>query len=129
MCDYVTNNTAQINEHAFLVHGIVKCERCDYSAEDKDIMKAHMKRHTGRIIFQCGKCEFEATRQSLLENHIEARHSYVPPQLKQKCERCEKVFPDIFQIKYHTCIPVKYKGETKENLCKINLVHRISIVK
>ena len=61
-CDYETVGSRKLEAHALLLHGIVKCDRCEYAAEDFDILNEHKKKHTGRIIFQCRICEFEATR-------------------------------------------------------------------
>ena len=52
--------------HGEEIHGFVYCQKCEYTAEDKSIMKQHMKRHTGDIPFVCNVCEFEATKQSVL---------------------------------------------------------------
>ena len=71
--DYETDGPTKLEVHALLLHGIVDCNKCEYAAEDFDIINEHMKKHTGSKKFQCGKCEFEATRQALLDNHIELR--------------------------------------------------------
>lgn len=73
---------------------------------DDDIMKKHMTKHTGRILFQCGKCEFEATKQAFLEEHIDLRHTTKPSPvvIKRKCEKCEGEFDAGFIFEAHKCI-------------------------
>ena len=107
-CDYETVGANNLEAHALLLHGIVKCDRCEYAAEDFDILNEHKKKHTGRIIFQCGKCEFEATRQAILENHMEEKHSrpLTPPE-REMCNHCERYFLDPLLLKYHPCKPVE----------------------
>ena len=51
-----------MKEHSEIRHGSNKCEKCEYSALDKEVMKEHVANHTGSILFICGVCEFEATR-------------------------------------------------------------------
>ena len=34
-----------------------------------------MANQTGSILFICGVCEFEATREAILENHVERKHT------------------------------------------------------
>ena len=63
-----------------------------------------MKTHTGRIIFTCIVCEFEATREILLENHMEMKHGEKSDR-KTKCSDCGKMFPALFLSRYHICGP------------------------
>ena len=53
-CDYETDGPTKLEVHALLLHGIVQCNKCEYAVEDFDILNEAMKKHTGRIIFQCG---------------------------------------------------------------------------
>ena len=50
------------------------CKKRKYVAKDADILVHHMKKHTDGILHSCYKCECEATRESLLENHNEREH-------------------------------------------------------
>ena len=56
-----------MDEHSETIHGSFECNTCEYNASDKEIMSMHMANHTERIIFICGVCEIEATRQVILE--------------------------------------------------------------
>ena len=66
-----------------------------------------MDSHSGRIIFTCGICEFEATRKSLLEKHHESKHKKRKENIQnpQKCNTCEKIFLEDIFFKYHSCSP------------------------
>ena len=67
MCPLKTDTQENLREHAKVEHGIdpVKCDKCEYVAEDINILKKHKMRHTGRILFTCRICEFEATKESI----------------------------------------------------------------
>ena len=116
MCEYETKDLEMFDEHCFKKHGIIKCDKCEYRAEDKEIMNKHMKRHTGRFNFNCNICEFETTKQSMLEDHIELKHSSTKTSPAEKpvfgCDRCEQQFSYSFLLKEHTCQPLfKYPCE------------------
>ena len=104
LCKYVTRDLKAMDEHTINTHGMVKCGKCAYSAEDQDLLDNHMKKHTGRIIFTCVVCEFEATREVILENHMELKHKKNTDR-NTKCENCEKEFPALFLSRYHICGP------------------------
>ena len=95
-CDYDTNDKKTYDAHSFENHGSINCDHCEYSALDKGLMKKHMKKHTGRFIFTCGICEFEATKQSFLENHVELKHK--KKDIDTESHKCEKVMQ--FLIEY-----------------------------
>ena len=73
-CEYKTRDLKDMQEHGKQEHGTTKCERCEYSGLTKELMEKHMTSHTGRNIFTCCVCEFEATRQVLLNQHLETKH-------------------------------------------------------
>ena len=104
LCKFIASHQKALDEHGIKEHGILKCIKCEYTAEDQDILKNHMKTHTGRIIFTCTVCEFEATREILLENHKEMKHGEQSDR-KTKCCDCEKMFPALFLSRYHICGP------------------------
>jgi hypothetical protein len=82
-------------------HGFISCDKCEYLAEDNDLMKQHKKKHTGSYVYVCGICEFEATRLSLLENHLEVKHTKESMWWNENqksdhlCEKCEKKFKNL----------------------------------
>ena len=111
-CEYEENSEEKLNAHGLIYHGIVKCDICDYAAEDVENMRNHMKKHTGTNVFTCDQCEFEATKQTMLESRIETKHSdpNLQPKLSEseyKCHGCEKTLPDDFNRKNHKCEPLK----------------------
>ena len=103
-CDFNTSDLKVMDEHTVNIHGMFKCYKCEYIAEDHDLLKNHMKKHTGRILFTCSGCEFEATRQILLENHMEVKHKKKSDR-NNKCDDCGKTFPALFLSRYHICGP------------------------
>ena len=69
-------------------------------------MKKHQMKHTGRILFTCSICEFESTRQSMLEDPKESKHGIGrTPRIFFPCDICESKFP-YFLLKKHVCVPV-----------------------
>ena len=65
-------------------------------------MRKHNTRHTGNMVYQCQICEFEATKQSLLEDHIDVRHTQKETN-NYKCFKCEKSFQYYFLLINHRC--------------------------
>ena len=104
--DHRSNDKKNLKEHEETEHGIIDCEKCEYSALDKEIMSNHMKTHTGSMLFICRICEFETTREAMLEDHCETKHKPIkkPQSPKHKCEKCELFFEDKFILKSHVCI-------------------------
>jgi hypothetical protein len=111
LCDYQSNDTKAIDEHGKDQHGVFKCEKCDYTAEDNAIMKKHMGTHTGRNILPCGVCEFETTRRATLDDHLNAKHGLNQSldQEQHNCNKCEKTFEGTFELAHHKCCPQQYK--------------------
>ena len=108
-----------MDDHCVVQHGIMVCEKCEYRAEDKGIMESHMKYHTGKTVHTCFIYEFEATRQSILEDHMEMKPQQKNPwwyeaELKNhQCEHCEQTFKHLFVKRYHSCKQVsKYACST-----------------
>ena len=103
-CDYVHEETKNVERHLESVHGSIKCSRCEYSALDKTIMKKHMMTHTGEVPLPCGVCEFEATKEALLEKHIETKHKQKKELTEKpiyKCMVCEKAFKENILFQFH----------------------------
>ena len=69
LCDYGANETKKMDAHGLNEHGILVCQMCDYTAEDRDIMRKHMETHTGRSILPCRICEFEARKKATLDEY------------------------------------------------------------
>ena len=107
LCNYKTNNTRDIDTHGMLVHGILRCEKCDYLAGDRDIMRKHMETHSGSSILPCRICEFETTRKSTLDNHFKSKHcqnkTIVSVDEYHHCKKCNKKFLGKFALTNHKC--------------------------
>ena len=109
-CELTSLDQKVVEAHMQMKHGVIQCEKCEYGALDADILRKHMMTHTGNIIFTCYICEFEATKQSILEEHMESKHinkEVLPDGLD--CDKCEKTFPTKFHHEFHKCkSPYKY---------------------
>ena len=113
LCDYATNDLPKMKAHGTLFHGIVHCDKCEYSADDLTILKKHLMTHTGRFPYICANCGFEATKESILEFHKETKHRKNDDQPIAKCEDYGKSFPFTFLQEYHFCPPQYKFGCTK----------------
>ena len=87
LCDYQTSDVLQMNDHSSKNHGFIHCDKCEYIAEESTIMKKHMLKHTGSFNFTSTICEFEATKESLLEEHYERKHKK-NKEVSFQCEVC-----------------------------------------
>ena len=96
-----------MDDHGSKAHGIIQCDKCEYCVEDLDLMKQHMMKHTGRFNFNFNKCEWESTRQSMVEDHKEQKHASIKASEEETMtrERCEKDFAYRFHFKQHACEP------------------------
>ena len=111
LCSFEATSDIELDDHRAQQHGIINCDKCDYGAEDLGIMRKHKMEHTGTILFTCNICEFESSKQSILVDHKESKHSK-PDNPVHECNRCEKAFSYPFLLKNHTCIPdFKYPCE------------------
>ena len=110
LCEYVTCEPKEMDNHVIQQHGFVCCDLCEYMAEDKQLVAQHKKKHTGKFIYTCGICEFEATRKSILEDHHEIKHTkkifwwMEKEKSEHYCDRCEKKFRNLFVKRYHLCL-------------------------
>lgn len=97
LCEFETNITSTLEKHYETEHKTICCDRCKYIACDENVMRRHKMKHTSNTVHQCPNCEFEATRQALLNDHIESK-------LKEKekltfhCIKCEKIFEYRFLL-------------------------------
>ena len=129
LCDYETYYPLEFNEHGSKSHGIIHCDKCDYSADDSTIMKKHMMKHTGKFNSICSICGFEATREALLEDHKEVKHKKNNDKLLTICEGCDKSFPFPFLLKYHFCFPEFKFGCLKCTFIGISMADLLAHVK
>ena len=123
LCDYRSNETRKIDTHGLIDHGILTCGRCDYRAEDRQIMRKHMETHTGRNILPCGICEFETRKKATLDKHMNSKHSQIPKSTgpdgtELNCGKCEKKFVGSVALRYHKCSQLSTKYPCDYNDCK-----------
>ena len=110
LCEYLTKEPKEMDNHVINQHGFVCCDLCEYMAEDRQLVAQHKKKHTGKIIYTCGICEFEATKESILEDHHEIKHTKKNFWWMEKeksehfCDKCEKKFQNLFVKRYHLCV-------------------------
>ena len=50
-CNHEATDSPKLDLHVINLHGFVRCDKCEYMAEDRDIMKKHKKKHTGTSVF------------------------------------------------------------------------------
>ena len=119
LCPFETNDSNSIDSHGVKHHGIQQCDRCDYRAEDKELMKIHMETHTGLNILPCGVCEFETTIRRTLSDHMSTKHGIELnlDQQSHSCSKCENTFVGMFRFKYHKCNPQSYKYSCAYKKC------------
>ena len=138
LCDYETNDTKDVDAHGILVHGILACDKCEYQAEDRDLMRRHMETHTGRNILPCGICEFESTKKATLNEHVKSKHN-PKKSFDNKvydCRKCKKQYIRMFIFNNHKCCPqltcdyddCEFVGKDVSNMVShINKHHRRSV--
>ena len=74
-------------------------------------MNKHKKLHTGRFSYICATCGFEATKESILEDHQESKH-LCPPQYKFGCTKCPFIVISMDDLLTHVG-----KDHVKCDLC------------
>ena len=110
LCKFETKDPTAMDDHVVKEHGFVCCNKCEYIAADKSLLKQHKMKHTGTSIYTCGTCEFETTRQAMLNDHIEAKHMkknfwwLEKEKSEYNCDKCEKKFQNLFVMRYHLCV-------------------------
>ena len=66
-------------------------EKDDHCDKYASIMKKHMNTTTGSSIFNCRTCEFETTKQHILEKHSKSKHTIKDTENWHfTCKKCEK---------------------------------------
>ena len=53
---------------------LFSCDRCEFKAKKKLLVKRHMKAKHADGVFHCGQCSFKADGQFGLRQHVEAEH-------------------------------------------------------
>ena len=83
-----------------------QCLRCDYSATRKSILQKHMKSiHEGKK-YPCSQCESTFTQTGSLKRHIKTVHNG----LKFPCTQCESTFTEKRRLQTH--IKSVHEGQT-----------------
>ncbi|KAL4712524.1 hypothetical protein ACJJTC_007540 [Scirpophaga incertulas] len=79
-CDKAYVNGWSLGEHKRLVHEGYKrplrfpCTMCDKVFDRKQILKGHIRTHTGEKPFQCSKCPAAFSQASILGTHVKLIH-------------------------------------------------------
>ena len=63
------------------------CDRCSYAAKSLHLLNFHIKkRHTGLLIYQCSKCNYQTNEKMSLRSHEQVTHEGI----NFECEKCGK---------------------------------------
>jgi len=73
------------------------CHICDYAANRKDVLTAHLAVHGIGERFQCDKCDKDFFRKCYLKRHMESHNS----SSTTKCNQCGKMFTTENGLKAH----------------------------
>ena len=96
-------NTKQSIEVESPLKELNRCVECDFSCYDEiTIKKHHDSVHRQTTLFQCAICEFESTSSSILNNHIQSKHTSKEKEI-HTCDKCEQSFPYQFLVGNHIC--------------------------
>ena len=87
-----------------------KCEECDFLGSNSFTMDVHFgKVHSEKL--ECGLCAFQTDISEKLDSHIFTCETY-------KCERCDKLFANLADLKVHILL------EHKESKFRyMNIIH------
>ena len=119
LCEIEVSTNEEMDSHLVESHKFMCCEQCEYLTDDKLLLNQQKKKHTSVNIFRCWTCEFEYTRQAMLENHLEEKHSkeklwwHENQTSDHHCEKCGKTFKNLFVKIHHLC---KMKTSEKERI-------------
>ncbi|KAF9409510.1 hypothetical protein HW555_011149 [Spodoptera exigua] len=50
------------------------CSMCDKVFDRKQVLKAHLRTHTGERPYQCSKCPAQFSQSSILRTHVRLIH-------------------------------------------------------
>ncbi|XP_063543021.1 zinc finger protein 91-like isoform X1 [Cydia strobilella] len=79
-CEKAYVNAWSLNEHRRLVHEGFKrplkypCPMCDKVFDRNQILKGHIRTHTGERPYQCSRCPAQFTQASILGTHVKLIH-------------------------------------------------------
>ncbi|XP_059051455.1 zinc finger protein ZFP2-like [Achroia grisella] len=79
-CDKAYVNGWSLNEHKRVVHEGYKrplkfpCPMCDKVFDRNQILKGHIRTHTGERPYQCSKCPAQFSQASILGTHVKLIH-------------------------------------------------------
>ena len=54
--------------------GTYQCEKCDFAAIKREILKTHMEAVHRDGAYQCDKCDFATLKREELMSHVETDH-------------------------------------------------------
>ena len=91
------------------------------------------------MIYQYPSCEFEATRQATLDDHVETKHKETE-KMMFNCMKCEKVFEYKFLLENHICFicqkckfiassaqSLKEHNQTLHTIVKVDILQKVLI--
>uniref|UniRef100_A0A2H1W7Z1 SFRICE_007424 n=1 Tax=Spodoptera frugiperda TaxID=7108 RepID=A0A2H1W7Z1_SPOFR len=79
-CDKNYVNSWSLKQHQLLIHEGYKrplafpCSMCDKIFDRKQVLKAHIRTHTGERPYQCSKCPAQFSQSSILRTHDRLIH-------------------------------------------------------
>ncbi|KAL3274122.1 hypothetical protein HHI36_015536 [Cryptolaemus montrouzieri] len=79
------------------------CEYCDYVATQNGSLKQHINsKHTRETLHKCPKCDYQCAVYGNLKMHIRRRHGLKPdPDGKYRCKECEFISDNSNDFKLH----------------------------
>ncbi|XP_033755409.1 GDNF-inducible zinc finger protein 1-like [Pecten maximus] len=111
-CDFSTPRLKVLtNHHRNHLHEDNKCSFCDFQADDKQILKEHLEKHSGQYPYFCQFCETKFKTKTQLNIHL-------PKHLDNKpfvCTECNAGFKWKHALKNHMIT----HSQTKDHLCDI----------
>ncbi|OWF37938.1 zinc finger protein-like [Mizuhopecten yessoensis] len=111
-CDFSSPRLKVLtNHHRNHLHEDNKCSFCDFQADDKQVLKVHLEKHSGQYPYFCQFCETKFKTKTQLNIHL-------PKHLDSKpfvCTECNAGFKWKHALKNHMIT----HSQTKDHLCDI----------